>query len=472
MGAEYNGLKSLFLNILSMLSIVELGFGSAIVYNLYQPLVEKNEKVIKAVVSYYKKIYNYIAIIILSFGLILTFIIPLLVGKTNIKENIYIIYILYLLNSVATYIYSYKRSILYADQKNYIINIIDLIFNFFRNVFQICILLFYKNIYLYLIVQIIFTLFNNIMITKYVNKEYVYLSKLNKRDNLDKDLKKNILQKVKGLMFHKIGGFFVTGTDNILISLSKDLGVIYVGYYANYNMIIANVSLIFSMIINSATASVGNLLASKSSDYKKRISTYRSIVLVNSWIYCFGMICIYNLMEPFIKLWLGNEFLLSPFVLLILVINFYINGIKFSTNIFKEAAGIFYEDRFVPLIESFVNIIFSIIFMKIYGLAGIFMGTICSSLVLLLFSYPKYVYKNVFNDNIKNYFKLQFFYFCISFLTFFIVIFITNLVKVDSLISELIIKTTISLILTNLLYFIFVIKSKDFKYLKKLIFKR
>ena len=177
-------------------------------------------------------------------------------------------------------------------------------------------------------------------------------------------------------------------------------------------------------------------------------------------------------MEPFIKLWLGDEFLLSNFVLLILVINFYINGTKFSTNIFKEAAGIFYEDRFVPLIESFINIIFSIIFMKYFGLAGISMGTICSSLVLLLFSYPKYVYKKVFNDNIKNYFKLHIFYSCISFFTFFVVISITNIVKVDTLIIELIIKAIISFVLSNLLYLIFVIKSNDFKYIKNLIFKK
>ena len=158
--------------------------------------------------------------------------------------------------------------------------------------------------------------------------------------------------------------------------------------------------------------------------------------------------------------------------MLILVINFYINGIKQASNIFKEAAGIFYEDRFVPLIESIVNIVFSLIFVKFFGLAGIFMGTICSSLVLICYSYPKYVYNGVLKDKILNYFKIHIFYAFICTILFIITKYICGYIVVDSIIVELIIKGILCVVVINLLYLLIVRKNNDFIYLKKLILRR
>lgn len=470
LGTEYNGVKSLFLNILSMLSIVELGFGTAIVYNLYKPIIDNNNEEIKVIVNFYKKVYRIIAIVIFVLGLIVSLAIPYIVGDTDINENLYLIFILFLLNSVSSYLFSYKRSILYADQKNYIINIVELIFNIFKNVFQIFILVLFKNFILYLLIQIIMTILSNLTISVIVNKKYPYLKNLKDVKDLDKNTSSEIIKKVKGLMLHKLGTFFVTGTDNLLISIG--LGIVQVGYYSNYNMIITNVALIFKTMISSVTASIGNLLASTKDNLDKNLKTYNAIVLINSWLYCFGMVSIYNLAEPFITLWIGKEYLLSSFVLLILVINFYTNGIKQASNIFKEAAGVFYEDRLIPIIESILNILFSILFMYFFGLAGVFIGTICSSLLLLLYSYPKYVYKKVLKGKIINYFKLHGFYTFVCSIVFMIVTYLISKISFDVLIVELIVKGIICLILTNLLYLLIVIRTKDFKYLKKLIIRK
>ena len=472
LGSEYNGIKSLFLNLLSMLSVVELGFGVAVVYNLYKPLANNDNGEVKAIMKYYKKIYSSVAVIIFVLGCLLLPFIPMLVGKTSIHDNIFIIFMLYLINSCCSYLLSYKRSILYADQKNFIVNIIDIIFSFFRNAFQIWILLSFKNIYLYLLIQIIMTILNNIAISCRVNKKYKYLNDPKLDDQISDETRNDIKSKVKGLLFHKIGGFFVTGTDNILISLSKNLGVVYVGYYANYNMIIANVALIFTTMISSVTASVGNLLVENKKNKEKNIQTYKSIFLINSWIYCFGTISIYVLAEDFIKIWIGPDFILPNIVLLVLVINFYINGTKAASNTFKEAAGIFYQDRFVPILESIVNIVCSLIFMHFFGLSGVFMGTICSSFVLVFYSYPKYVYKGIFKDKIVNYFKLYFKYFLLSSITFIISIYISSFISMNNNWLNLFVKAVICLFVPNIIYLLLTMKDKNFIYLKRLILKK
>lgn len=464
LGSEYNGIKSLFLNLLSMLSVVELGFGVAVVYNLYKPVANKDYESIKAIMKFYRKIYRIIAIIIFALGLILLPFIPTIVGKTNVDSNLYLIFLLFLVNSCCTYLFSYKRSILYASQKNFIINLFDLLFNFIKNALQILILIIFKNFYIYLLVQIAVTMINNMCISIFVNKKFTYLKKVDKNLTLDKSIKDEIINKVKGLLFHKIGGFFVAGTDNILISMSKNLGVIYVGYYSNYNMIISNVALVFSTMISSITASVGNLLVEKSNDYQRKLQTYRSVFLINSWLYCFGATSIYILAQDFIEIWLGKEYVLPQFVLLILAINFYINGTKIASNTFKEAAGIFYEDRFMPIIESIVNIFASLLFMHFFGLAGVFMGTITSSIVLLFVSYPIYMYKKVFLDKAINYFKLYFKYFIISTIVFVITLFISNLVRFENIFLDIFIKMLICLIVSNLIYFVCVFKDKNYRY--------
>ena len=177
------------------------------------------------------------------------------------------------------------------------------------------------------------------------------------------------------------------------------------------------------------------------------------------------------LIEPFIRIWLGNEFVLSNFVLFIITINFYLNGIKQTSNTFKEAAGVFYEDRFIPIIESIVNIVFSLIFAHFFGLAGIFIGTICSSLVVLCFSYPKYVYKGILKDKVKNYFKIQFHYLCISIVVFVFTVFLTKYLQRANLFIEIIIKGIVCCIIPNIVYFILNLKNEDLKYIKKLVKK-
>lgn len=460
LGTEYLGVNGLFSNILSMLGIIELGIGSAIIYNLYRPIAEGNKEKIKSLMNFYKKSYRIIALVVSLIGLSIIPFLGSIVGEVSIKENIVYIYILCLIDVVASYLLSYKRSILYASQKTYITNIIHIGYLFVMNLLQIIILLLTKNYILYLSIKIICRIVENIVITYIANKMYPYIKEKNVEE-IDQNTKTDIITKVKGLIFHKIGSFIVLGTDNIIIS--KFLGVVTVGLYSNYNLIIQAVSNLFSQIFDSITASVGNLLVEDNVQKSYRI--YKNMLMVNSWIFTFATAAIICLITPFIKIWIGEQYLLENSVLVVLMINFYIQGMRKTNLTFKGAAGIFHEDRFFPLIESVVNIIASIFFLHFFGLAGVFLGTITSSLVFVLGSYPIYMYIPIFKRKYMEYIKDNFYYYIIAFVIVLITVCIVHFIVVDNVFIQLIINGIVVLIVPNVLQFILFRKKEEFKYI-------
>ncbi|MCI9280947.1 MAG: polysaccharide transporter, partial [Bacilli bacterium] len=399
LGSEYLGINGLFSNIISMLGIVELGVGSAIIYHLYKPIAEEDIKKVKALMNFYKKCYTIIALIILTIGLMITPYLNLFIEEVTIDINISLVYILFIIEIVCSYLLSYKRSIINANQKNYLVNFIHIGYLVILNILEIIILVLTKNYYLYLGIKIGMRILENVGVTLLANKLYPYLK--NNNEKLDENTKKDIFQKVKALFFHKIGGFIVLGTDNIIIS--KFIGIIEVGLYSNYYMIIDAVEKLFGQVIKVITPSVGNMLVKESSE--KSFEIFKRVRFLNFWIATFSGISLLVVMNSFITVWIGSKYLLATCVLIVLVLNYYAKSMRSCHMIFKEAAGIYYEDRYIPLLESVLNIVASLILLKYFGLAGIFMGTIISSLALYCISYPKYVYKKLFNRSYLNYTK-------------------------------------------------------------------
>ena len=467
LGTEYLGIDKLFLNIISMLSIVDLGLGSAIIYNMYKPVDSGDKEKIKALMKFYKKAYDIIIILVSVIGLFLIPFLGVIVKDVSINENLIIIYILFLLDMVASYILAYKKSIFYADQKNYYVLMSRICYLTVMNTLLIIVLLTIKNYYLYLIIRVILRLLENIVMSIIADKKYPYL-KENNVDELDKNTRQDIYTKIKGLLFHKIGSFIVLGTDNIIIS--SFLGVVQVGYYSNYRMIIYSVLETINQGFSAITSSIGNLLIGRNKD--KNFEVYKKIDFLNFWISTFCAISIFIIIEPFIKIWLGDEFLLSNLVLITLTINFYLTSIRSPMNSFKEAAGIYHEDRFIPLIESFINIVSSIILLKFFGLAGVFMGTILSSFVLHFYSYPKYVYKRLFSKSYLSYLMYFFKKFIIMIITLVITYIISRLFIVNNNLLQLLINIVICVVVPNLLFIVIYKDKKEFKYFKDLVKKR
>ncbi len=466
LGSEYLGINGLFSNILSMLGIIELGFGSAIIYHLYKPIAENDINKIKSLMKLYKIVYRIIAVVIFILGICLLPFLKLIVGEVNITESIYFLFILYLFDIIASYLLTYKRSILYADQKVYITNIVHIGYLFVMNISQIIVLYLTHNFILYLIIKIICRILENLIITLIVNKKYKYIKEKDVQP-LDSEIKKDIIIKVKGLLFHKIGGFLVKGTDNIIISITPGLGIINVGYYSNYNLIIGAVTNLFVQAFSVLTSSVGNLLIEK--DKEKSYSIFKSMLLFNSWIFAFASAAILCISQYFVEIWVGKEYLLSVGVLIVLVINFYVQGIRLTFNTFKEAAGIFHEDRYVPLLESAINLISSLILAYFYGLPGVFVGTIISSLVLYLYSYPKFVYKTIFNKSYLQYFKELLKYLVITFISVLITYFISKMIIFENIYINILVNVIICLVIPNLIYYLIFHKTIEFMYYRNLI---
>lgn len=462
LGTIYLGINGLFTNIISMLSIADLGIGAAITYNLYKPIAENDKDRIALLINFYKKSYRIIAIVVFILGI---FIMPFLTTIVNAKDiqiiqiDIYIIFGLFLIDSVSSYLLAYKRSILYANQKNYIVSMVHIGYVLILNSMQIVILLYTQNYYLYLTVKIICRILENIIITYIVNNMYPYLKKKN-NSKLDKDTRKDINRRLKASIFHNIGGFIVLGTDNIIIS--KFFSVSTVGLYSNYYLIINTVNTVLSQIFSGITASLGNLLVEKNTN--KSYDIAKKLLFANFWIYSFATIAIYEIINPFIKIWIGEEFLFDNITVMVLSLNFYFQGMRRTMQIFAEAAGICHENRYVPIAEAIVNIVASVIFVKLIGLPGVFLGTIISSLVLHCYSFPKYIYKSLFKQKYSTYIVDSAKYLIQMISILIITTLIVNSINVNNSFLQVIINCLICIIIPNLILVLVYRKTEKFNY--------
>ena len=457
MGTEYLGLNGLFTNILSILCVTELGFGSAIVYNLYKPLADNEHKIVISLITFYKKIYLIIATIILILGITMVPFIPIIVGNTIIK-HVRLLFFISLIDIVASYLLTYKRSILYADQKNYVINIIHIIYIIVFNTLSILILYLTHNYILFLLFKIICRVCENVAINIYVTKNYDYITM--KGEKVPKEVKKDIFTKVKGLLFHNLGSAVVMGTDNIIIS--KMFGLITVGLYSNYYVIINSITNLITQFFQSITASVGNLLIEN--DSEKNYLVYKRILFVNSIIYCIITAGLLSGINTFVEVWMGKEYLLSIDIIIVLLVNFYIQGMRKTNSVFKNAAGIFYEDRMIPIVEAVLNIVFSIVLGKIWGLKGIFAGTIISAAAQFLYSYPILVYKKLFDRKYKNFIIDNFKYFITDFIIVAVSFIITTKISVGNIFLSLIIKEICTLLVCIIILIPLYCKKDEYKY--------
>ncbi len=469
LGSEYLGINGLFNNIISVLGLVEMGVGSAIIYNLYKPLAKNNKKEISALMNFYKKVYHIVAFIVIILGILILPFLKFFVGDISIDINIYIIFMLFIVDIFITYFMTYKQNILYADQKNYYITGVRIVYLIILNFIQIVMLYYTRNYYLYLIIKIVFRILESLVMIIIVNKQYPFLK--NNNNKLSSKIEKDIIKKTKALFFHKIAGVIVNGTDNIIIS--KFFGIVTVGLYSNYFLIINSVQTLLNQFITSLTASVGNLLA-MNKEKNKNYLIYKRINFLNFYMTTLCAVMIATIIDSFIVIWIGQEYLLPNVVLIVLVIKFYTRSMRNSFIVFKEGAGIYYEDRFIPLIESLVNIFASIFLLKMFGLSGVFLGTITSEFVLWFYSYPKFVYKKIFQRDYVKYMNELIGYFSFFLIILFVSIYINNFILCRNEFVYFFKNIMIGFLVPNIIMLFAFWKSEEFKfyvrYIKK-IFK-
>jgi O-antigen/teichoic acid export membrane protein len=459
LGLDYLGVNGLFTNILSILSVAEFGVGSAIIFSLYKPLAEKEEQKVKELLNFYKNIYRVIALIILLGGLALfPFLDVIIKDKPNVP-NLNLIYFIFLFNTIISYFFIYKRSLIYADQKSYINSLYQYSFFTLMNIAQIILLLVTGNYLLFLFAQSVRIILENLLVSRKANKMFPYVKKL-KNEKLSKEDRKPIFQNIKAMMYHRLGGAVVSNTDNIIIS--SFVGVSWVGLYSNYYLITSGINTVCEQFFSSFTAIVGNLNALESKE--KSHSVYKVLLLTNFWIFGFSTISLSQLFTPFITQWLGEKFLLNNMIVTLIIINFFITGMRKSTLLFRDALGLFWYDRYKPVFEAAINVLASVPLAKMYGISGVFLGTLISTMLTNFWVEPYILYKYGFKRSSKEYF-LKYMVYLLLFViagaaTMYICDFITSKTWV-----AFFVRLIICMLVPNSIFLICFYKTQEFKFL-------
>lgn len=424
LNTEYLGINGLFSNILTILSLAELGIGSAIIFKLYKPIAENDTEKIKTYMKFYQKVYILIGLIISAIGIaIIPFIKYMINDVPDIKENIYVIYILFLANSTIFYFFTYKKSLVISYQKEYIITIINFIVNVIQNIVQIIILLITKSYILYLVIQILSTFLDNYISAKKADKMYPFI-KEKEYQKISKSEEKSIFSDVKSLVLYKIGTILSSGTDNIIISTF--IGVKEVGLLSNYTTITNSILGFLLSFFNGFTASVGNLNTEE--DDEKKESVFYQILLLSFLICGVVSIAIILLSNDFISIWLGNEYILNFSVCFALGFNIYVEGMRFVNYTFRDTMGLFKKGRLIPLISSICNVILSVILVQFWGMFGVLIATGITNLFITTMYDPYIIHKYKFNTSSKRYYLTYLYY---------LIIFILDLVICSFVISNI-----------------------------------
>ena len=416
LGTTYLGVNGLFTNILSVLSLAELGVGGSFQALLYKPLHDKDTEKLKSLMAAFKKTYTIIGAAVGILGLGMLPFLHVLINDNDI-ENIGLIYIMFLTGSVVTYFCAYRISLIITDQKAYICTIYSQAFIFIQYSLQIAILFITGNFILYLAVQILCGIGVNMSLSRKAGKMYPFLKE--KASKLDLETRKDLLKKIYASIYHHTGHVVITGTDNIVISAF--VGIYWVGLYSNYVMIIGILAAFSGLFFNAIVASVGNLTVSTEKDTNYFI--FKRLQFMNFLITGFFSVGLFSLFNPFIKLWVGEKYLLNDNIVLLIVVSFYVglDGIKRSVSIFKNTTGLFYYDRYSPVAEATINIILSILLVRRIGIAGVLLGTIIAAVFTNMWFEPYVVYKHLFEIPLKQYFKRYVIYGFVTFMTAFIV---------------------------------------------------
>ena len=455
-GVEILGINGLFTSIMAIFSLAEAGFSSIMWYFLYDPIAKNDTERIKTIVNFSKRIYIFVSIIILILSILILPFIQYLITSSIPIQTVRLYFILYSLATICSYLLIYKIVLLGADQKNYIHKLYQLCITLIIGIIQICLLIITKNFSLFLIMKIIGNLVMNFLTSRYINKHYPYLKTKN-FNKINKEDRSEIIKKTGAMFCSKIGSAVSRSIDNVLISLF--LSITIVGYYSNYIMILTAVSSLIINTINGSCASVGNLwITSNIAEVEK---VYKRVHFLQNWIITFCCISIFVLTEDFIYLFFGKTYQLGIIIVALISLIVYFEKIYLCSSVFKDAKGLFWNDRFRPIIEAVLNIILSILFLFTIGLSGILIGTLLSILITGWIQ-PFILYKHGFNKSSKD-IILRIFY---DFIIFIIISILTYLICyfIPHTIGGFIIKIVICIIIPNLLLMVANIKSEQLNY--------
>lgn len=400
LSAAYLGITGLFTNIILLLSFADLGIGTVLDYRLFQPISEKDTQKVGELMNFYRMVYRTIALAVLLIGMALyPFLGFFIKDAEEIPSdiNLHLVYLLFLLKTLVSYGFVYKQILVSADQRRYMLSLLNAIMAFVLYCVQILILVFTGNYTLTLVAAVVIPLVFNYTVSLWIGSKYKSVFRV--REVISKEERKDILTEAKAMLCHKVGGTVKTSTDNIV--LSKFVGLIATGMYANYAMVISTLSELIVQMLGSFSATIGN--ARMELDRERRLAAYEKLLFANFWIASVCTVCLFHLINDFIRIWLGEGMVLDRLTVIALSIEFYISSLRVISTSYTNASGLFVRDKARPLIEAAINLAVSIVLAKQLGIAGVFFGTAISSLLTVIWREPYLLYKYEFCTSSRNY---------------------------------------------------------------------
>lgn len=396
---SYVGINGLFTDILHVLALSELGVGTALTYALYKPIAEKDIERQKSLMRLFKWLYRATASVIAVFGLLIVPFLGYLVKDTGDVEHIVPIYLLYLLNSVVSYLLIYKKALLDAYQQSYIGVLYYTGFLLLQYVLQIVVLVFTRNFLLFLLIHLLCTVGNNVCIARKADSLYPFLREKEIKP-IPKTEKRSIIKNMKAMLMHKIGSVVVNNTDSLL--LSSMVGLVSAGLYSNYYLIIGSVRQVLGQAFQGITASVGNLGVTE--DRKAVKSVFEISFFIGQWLFGFSGICLFLLLNDVIAVSFGGKYVFPSGFVFVLCVNFFITGMRQPTLVFRDSLGLSWHDRYKSIAEAIINLTLSILLTLRFGAVGVFGGTFLSTMLTSFWVEPYVLYRWRLESKLAPYF--------------------------------------------------------------------
>ena len=390
LGDEFIGLSGTLGNILGYLNLAELGIGSCISFFLYKPLQSNDRHTIQEILSVFGYLYRIIGLIILVAGITISLTFPWIFNAIELPITIvYFSFYSFLLSSLIGYFINYRQILLSADQKNYIVAIYFQTGGIIKTGVQIYLALLYRNLYLWISIELLFSIIQCIILNWKIKKEYPWLHTNKKEGKFLLKKYPTIITNTKQIFIHQIKDFVLKKSDELFIFAFVSLKM--VAYYGNYIMITSKISLLFNSVLDSVNAGVGNLVAEGDKD--KMLSVFWELMTIRHFISGFLCFSIFHLIEPFITLWLGSEYILDHTILILLVVYIYITNSRGVVDIYNHAHGL-YADVWSAWTELIINVTITIVAGLTWGIIGILLGKIVSLIFVVIFWKPYYLFSS------------------------------------------------------------------------------
>jgi Membrane protein involved in the export of O-antigen and teichoic acid len=478
LGTSYLGIEGLFTNVLSVLSLVELGFGTSIVFKLYKAIEDNDHPRMRILLDFYRKVYMIIGCVVMVLGLCLLPFLPLLIKDYErfyeLGLNAVVVFIIYLFNSAASYwFFAYKTAFVTAQQKNYQLTVVGYAITLAAALAQILVLVWFHNFLLYLAVQIFFVIARNCVYALICDKKYPYI-KEKPPEQISKEERHSILKDCYSLLLYKLNIVVVNASDNIV--LSAFLGLDTVGLYFNYLTVKTSIIYMLNSVVNSLSASLGSLNAIGNIKWSQLM--FRVVNFLSFWIYGVGSIGVAVLLNDFIHCWIGEKFIVDSFsyngvtvftpVALLCGIEVYVRGQQAYLDVYRETMGLFQQMKYRPVVSIIVNLIISLVTVKYLGIAGCVLGTVVSYLFVNMVIDPRVIHKYGLKQPIRPYRFRQLLYMGVTIAAGVVCWYLCGLIHIDGwfgFITHGIVCVIVSCVIFTLCFF----RTQEFHYLLRTV---